>query len=61
MTIQARYENKKIEYAFEFSVGQADYQQISQNISESLNSPLKDAYGIMRNYQAIDVELKDKR
>lgn len=61
VTIQARYENKKIEYAFEFSVGQADYQQISQNISESLNSPLKDAYGIMRNYQAIDVELKDKR
>ena len=61
VVIQARYENKTIDYVFEFSVGEADYQQISQNINESLISPLKDAYGMLRNYQFVDVELKEKQ
>lgn len=60
VVIQARYDKKTINYLFEFSVGQADYQQINQNIDESLISPLKDAHGIMRNYQFVDVELKEK-
>ena len=59
--IQTRYDKKTIDYVLEFSVGQADYQQINQNIDESLTSPLKDVYGMMRNYQFVDVELKEKQ
>lgn len=61
VTVQTRYEKKIVNYIFEFSIGQADYQQMSQNITESLVSPLKDAYGMLRSYQFIDVELKEKQ
>ena len=60
VVIQARHGKQTTNYVFEFSIGQADYQQINQNIDESLISPLKDAYGMIRNYQFVDVELKEK-
>ena len=58
VTIQTHYEKKTLSCTFEFSIGQADYQLISQNITESLLSPLEDSYSLLRNYRWVDVELK---
>ena len=54
------FENRSVKYSFTFSICESDYKKLISNIDESLVSPLKDAYMIMRNYQWADVELKEK-
>lgn len=48
-----------MKYSFTFSISESDYKKLISNIDESLISPLKDTYMIMRNYQWADVELKE--
>lgn len=55
------YENKSVKYTFTFSISETDYKKLISNIDESLISPLKDTYMIMRNYQWADVELKETK
>lgn len=53
------YKKKSAKYYFTFSVNESDYKKLISNIDESLISPLKDSFQIMRNYQWADVELKE--
>lgn len=53
------YENKSMKCSFAFSISESDYEKLISNIDESLISPLKDTYMVMRNYQWADVELKE--
>ena len=55
------YENKSVKYSYLFSISENDYKKLISNLDESLISPLKDKYMIMRNYQWADVELKEPR
>ena len=55
------YKNKSVKYSFTFSISESDYKKLISNIEESLVSPLKDKFRIMRNYQWADVELKETK
>lgn len=57
--IETFYKNESVKYSFTFSISESDYRQLKSNIDESLVSPLKDRYAIMRNYQWADIELKE--
>lgn len=57
--IKTYYKNKSVKYIFTFSISESDYEKLVLNIDESLISPLKDRFGIMRCYQWADIELKE--
>ncbi|MFQ7291902.1 MAG: hypothetical protein ACLRQ0_06615 [Monoglobales bacterium] len=59
MELTTFYKKKSAKYYFTFSVNESDYKKLISNIDESLISPLKDSFQIMRNYQWADVELKE--
>lgn len=61
IALESFYKNESVKYFFTFSINESDYKQLKSNIDESLISPLKDRYAIMRNYQYINVELKESK
>ena len=60
LVIEASHTIRKETYSFEFTLDEADYSAMHQNIDEALVSPLKDAYGVARYFQSVDIELKNK-
>lgn len=58
--LEVEHEKEKSRFSYEFSVNSEDFQLLSHNIDETLLSPLKDAYRMPYDMQAVQVELKSK-
>ena len=47
-------------FLYTIVVGEAEHENLVQNIDESLLSPLKSAYGVKLNYHSPIVELQER-
>lgn len=55
--IEVNYDKKTAHFYYHISVGEYEHKLLSNNIDESLLSPLKTAYGVNREYQTAVVGL----
>lgn len=60
VVLKAEYGKKSVDFPYEFSVNQDDYEKIKANLIETLSVPLKRIYGISLSMQTVQIELREK-